>query len=344
MSSKYMLLTAMLTGSIVLGIVVDKLFSYKLTKAAKKSSSVIDDIIIGALNGMFLLWFTIAGLYFALLWTFGYTTWMNQVARVLVSITIISVTLVAMKITTGIVTAYNQKSGGILPSLTLFATLAKLLVFIVGILITLQYLGISITPLLTALGVGGLAVALALQDTLSNIFAGIHILLSKQIKPGDYIKLDSGEEGFVTDISWRNTSICTISNNMVLVPNSRLSAAIVTNYELPGHEMSVLVNVGVSYASDLEQVEQIVAATASELMHDGLGGVPEFEPLVRFHGFSDSSIDFYVVLKTRSFTDQYRLKHEFIKKLHRRFNEEDIEIPFPIRTIYLKNEISREGN
>lgn len=338
MSGKLLGLITMIMGSIILGAVIEKLFGYRLTKAAEKSRSYIDDAIVGAFKGMILLWCTLAGLYFALLWNFGYADWMNQAARVLVSIAIISVTLVGMKLTTGLISGYSHSSGGNLPSLSLFANLAKLLVFITGTLVLLQYLGISITPLLTALGVGGIAVALALQDTLSNIFAGIHILASTQIKPGDYIKLDSGAEGFVTDISWRNTSICTISNNMVLVPNSRLSTAIVTNYELPGHEMSILVNVGVSYSSDLEQVERIVIDTASELMQDGPGGVPEFEPVVRFQGFSDSSIDFIVILKTKSFTEQYMLKHEFIKKLHRRFNEENIEIPFPIRTIYLKNE------
>ncbi len=324
--------------SVILGISIEKFFRSKLMKLTAKSSFKTDDIIVSSFKGMIFLWFMLTGIYLSLLWVFGHASWMSQVIKIFISIAIISVTIVAMRITSGLVNTYSQKAEGVLPSITLFANLAKLLVFFIGILVMLQYLGISITPVLTALGVGGLAVALALQDTLSNTFAGIHILLSRQIKPGDYIRLDSGEEGFITDISWRNTSIRMMSNNMVLIPNSKLSSSIVTNHELPEQEMSLLVDVGVSYSSDLERVEKTVCAVASQVMQEIPGGVPTFEPFIRFHTFSDSSIDFTVILKVKSFTDQYMIKHEFIKRLHRRFNEEGIEIPFPIRTVHLKNE------
>lgn len=338
MSGTIIIPVTILVCSIVLGLTLEKVFRIKLVKMAEKSRFKTDDIMVGALKGVILLWFTLFGIYSALVLTFGNANWMNQLFKLLISLAILTVTVVVMRITTGLVASYSQRVGGNLPSISLFTNLAKLLVLFIGILVMLQYLGISITPILTALGVGGLAVALALQETLSNIFAGIHILLSRQINPGDYIKLDSGEEGLITDINWRSTSIRMMSNNMVLVPNSKLANAIVTNYELPGHEMSVLVNVGVSYSSDLEHVERTAIAVASQVMQEADGGVPDFEPLVRFNNFSDSSIDFTVILRTKSFTDQYMLKHEFIKRLHRRFNEENIEIPFPIRTIYFDNE------
>lgn len=338
MSAKLLMPALILVSSMILGAVIEKLFTVKLTELAERSSSDYDDVIVSGLRGRILLWFTIAGLYLALLGTFGQTSWFSYVAKALVVITILSVTIAATNIAAGLVSAYSRKAGGDLPSLSLFTNLTKALVVIVGILVTLQYLGISITPMLTALGVGGIAVALALQDTLSNIFAGIHILISQQIKPGDYIELDSGQEGFVNDISWRTTSIRTITNNMVLVPNAKLAGAIVINYELPGHEMALRINVGVSYSSDLEQVERIVMDTAQQLMMEDPGGVTEFEPVVRFQQFSDSSIDFSVILRTTSFPDQYGLKHEFIKRLHRRFQEENIEIPFPIRSIYIKKD------
>lgn len=338
MPAKLLIPALILVSSMILGAVIDKLFTVKLTELAERSSSNYDDVIVSGLRGRILLWCTIAGIYLALLGTFGQTTWFSYVAKALVVITILSVTIAATNIAAGLVSAYSRKAGGDLPSLSLFTNLTKALVVIVGILVTLQYLGISITPMLTALGVGGIAVALALQDTLSNIFAGIHILISQQIKPGDYIQLDSGQEGFVNDISWRTTSMRTITNNMVLVPNAKLAGAIVTNFELPGHEMALRINVGVSYASDLEQVERIVMDTARQLMQDHPGGVTEHEPVVRFQQFSDSSIDFSVILRTTSFPDQHGLKHEFIKRLHRRFQDENIEIPFPIRSIYIKKD------
>ncbi|MDI6784396.1 MAG: mechanosensitive ion channel family protein, partial [bacterium] len=210
--------------------------------------------------------------------------------------------------------------------------------FLIGLLVILQTLGLSITPILTALGVGGLAVALALRETLSNLFSGLHILASKQIKPGDYVKLDSGEEGYITDITWRNTTIKTLANNMVIVPNSKLASAIITNFHLPENNVKVYIPVGVSYTSDLEKVEKVTVEVAKEIMQEIPGGVPEFDPVIRYSEFADSSIKFTVVMYAKDFIDQYLIKHEFIKRLHKRYITEGIEIPFPIRTVYMKKE------
>jgi small-conductance mechanosensitive channel len=118
-------------------------------------------------------------------------------------------------------------------SRSIFANLTRAGVLVLGILIVLQIFGISIAPVLTALGVGGLAVALALQDTLSNLFAGLHVLTSRKVVPGDVIKLDSGEQGRVIDINWHNTSLHDQEDNVVLVPNAKLAEAILTNYHRP---------------------------------------------------------------------------------------------------------------
>lgn len=184
---------------------------------------------------------------------------------------------------------------------------------------------------------GGLAVALALQDTLANLFAGIHILASRKVQPGDFIRLDSGEEGYVVDINWRNTTIRQLPNNMVMVPNARLAGAILVNYHRPVEEMSVLVQVGVAYDSDLEQVERVTIDVARDVLREVEGGVPGFDPFIRFHTFGDFSVDFTVILRAREFTDQYLITHEFVKRLHRRYRAEEIEIPFPIRTVELRS-------
>jgi len=203
-------------------------------------------------------------------------------------------------------------------------------------MVILQSFGVSITPLLTALGIGGIAIALALQDTLSNLFAGFQIIASKKIRVGDYIKLDSGDEGHVTDITWRNTTIRSLPNNTVVLPNSRLANSIVTNYNIPEKEMSFLVQVGVSYGSDLEKVERATVDVAREIMKTVPGGVPGFEPFIRYHTFGDFSIGFTVIMRAKEFVDHYPLKHEFVKKLHARYIKEGIEIPFPIRTVRMQ--------
>jgi small-conductance mechanosensitive channel len=150
---------------------------------------------------------------------------------------------------------------------------------------------------------------------------------------GDYVKLDSGQEGYVVDFSWRSTRLRMLANNLVVVPNAKLAQAIVVNHDLPSRDLAVLVDVGVDYGSDLAQVERVVMDVGHEVMTDVAGGVPEFEPFIRYHTFGDSSIDFTVILRAREFVDQYLIKHEFVKRLHARFNQEGIVIPFPIRAI-----------
>ncbi|HSC70088.1 MAG TPA: mechanosensitive ion channel family protein, partial [Candidatus Methylomirabilis sp.] len=217
-------------------------------------------------------------------------------------------------------------------------TLIKLFVFILGGLLILGTLGISVTPLLAALGVGGLAVGLALQDTLSNLFAGVHLLLEKPVRVGDYVKLESGQEGYVTDIGWRTTRIRMLPNNMIIVPNAKLAQSILTNYYLPEQRMSLLVPISVSYGSDPEQVEKILVEEATRAAGEVPGLLAEPAPFVRFiPGFGESSLDFTLICQVREFVDQYLAQHELRKRIFRRFREEGIEIPFPQRVVHVLN-------
>jgi small-conductance mechanosensitive channel len=245
----------------------------------------------------------------------------------------LSITFTAAAIATRVVDAFGALMTPALPVSSLTRNIAWGVVATVGLLVVLNGLGLSITPMLTALGVGGLALALALQEPLANFFAGLFITLAGQIRVGDYLKLDSGYEGYVVDFSWRSTRLRMLANNLVVVPNAKLAQAIVVNHHLPSQDLAVLVDVGVDYASDLEYVETIVVEVGREVMQQVDGGMPEFEPFIRYHTFGDSSITFTVILRGREFVDQYLLKHEFVKRLHARFNREGIVIPFPIRTI-----------
>src|SRR6266568_4465666 len=137
---------------------------------------------------------------------------------------------------------------------------------------------LAIIIIVTALGVGGLAVALALQDTLTNLFAGVHILTSRKVQPGDFIQLDNGMQGYVVDTNWRNTTIRQLPNNIIVVPNATVASSIVTNYHLPQQEMSVTVQVGVGYGSDLGHVERVTCEVGREVMREVEGAVPAHEP------------------------------------------------------------------
>ncbi len=213
----------------------------------------------------------------------------------------------------------------------------SILILLMGILIVLRHLGIEIGPLLAGLGLGGLAVALALQDTLSNLFAGIYMMVDRPVTVGDFIKLESGEEGFVEEIGWRNTKVRMFANNIVIIPNAKLSQSVLTNYYLPKQELSVYVNCGVAYESDLEHVERVCIEVAKQTMARVPGSATDWEPVVRFKEFADFSINFVVVLRVQEFAAQFALAHEYVKALHRRFRQEGIEIPFPIRTVIMRS-------
>ncbi|BAC74926.1 putative integral membrane protein [Streptomyces avermitilis MA-4680 = NBRC 14893] len=260
----------------------------------------------------------------------------HHVSQTLTVLLIAVVTLTAARVISGLVRAVTQSRSGVAGSATIFVNITRVVVLAMGFLVMLQTLGISIAPLLTALGVGGLAVALALQDTLANLFAGIHILASKTVQPGDYIRLTSGEEGYVVDINWRQTTVRQLSNNLVIIPNGQLAGTNMTNFTRPEQQMTLLVQVGVGYDSDLEHVETVTTEVVAEVMTEITGAVPDHEPAVRFHTFGDSRIGLTVILGVGEFSDQYRIKHEFIKRLHKRYREEGIRIPAPARTVALQ--------
>ncbi|HWP59192.1 MAG TPA: mechanosensitive ion channel family protein [Candidatus Acidoferrales bacterium] len=214
--------------------------------------------------------------------------------------------------------------------------LVKIVFVAVGGMIILDNLGVSLTPILTTLGIGSLAVAIALQDTLGNFFAGLYIKADRFIEVGQFVRIETGEEGYVDHIGWRSTRIRMLPNNTVIVPNSKLVQSIITNYDMPDRELAVLVQVGVHYSSDLEKVERVTSQVAKEIMQTVPGAVPSFEPFIRYHTFGDSSINFTVILRAREFVDNFLIKHEFIKRLQARYHQEGIVIPFPIRTVYME--------
>lgn len=254
----------------------------------------------------------------------------------------VSVTLTAAMIASRSVDAYAGILAPTLPVSSLTRNVVWSLITVIGLLVVLNRLGLSIAPMLTALGVGGLAVALALQEPLANFFAGVFITLAGQVRLGDYVKLDTGQEGYVVDFSWRSTRLRMLANNLVVVPNAKLAQAIVVNHHLPSKELVLPVDVGVYYASDLEHVERVTIEVAREVMTQVQGGVPDFEPFIRYHTFGDSSIDFSVILRANEFVDQYLVKHEFVKRLHARFNKEGISIPFPTTTIAVRGQGASE--
>lgn len=332
---------AVVAATVACGYILRKALIGKVVRWASGTTTQIDDIVIGSVKGPFIIWFLILGLYLGLELSSYPERVVSVVQTTLVVLGILSVTFVASGLTSRIIRSYGSRIDAAVPVTSLTQHVSRIVIFAIGLLIILNTLGITITPILATLGVGGLAVALALQDTLANLFAGFHIIAAKQVRIGDYVKIESGEEGYVTDINWRTTKIRMLANNTVLVPNATIAKAIVTNYHLPEEPMSVLVGVGVHYGSDLRKVQRVACEVGSAVMQEVPGGVPDFEPFIRYHRFGESSIDFNVILRVKEFADQHVVRHEFIVRLHERFAREGIVIPFPIRAINYDQERSR---
>jgi len=310
-----------------------------LHKWADGTDTKIDDITIKALRFPSIFWCLAIGLYIGIAVSDLPDKYVLYISKLIHIIVIFSITIAAANLAGKIFTDYIQKANLPIPTTGLAYGILKGTILVLGFLIILSVLGISITPLITALGIGGLAVALALQDTLANLFAGIHILVEKAIRVGDFIKLESGQEGYVDDITWRTTRIRMLPNNIVVIPNSKLSQSIVTNYYLPERRMSLLIPVGVSYSSDPEQVERILIEEAKGAVGQIPGLLGDPEPFVRFiPGFGDSSLDFTLICQVKEFVDQYLAQHELRKRIFRRFRQEGIDIPFPHRTVYVRKE------
>jgi len=299
----------------------------------------LDDIIIKVFKTPSIYWCVAIGLYIGIAVSDISEKYVFYLTKIIHIIVIFSITIASANLAGKVFRNYIQKSSLPIPTTGLAYGILKGTILIIGLLIILSVLGISITPLITALGVGGLAVALALQDTLSNLFAGIHILMEKSVRVGDFIKLETGQEGYVEDITWRTTRVRMLPNNTVIIPNSKLSQSIVINYYLPEKRMSLLIPIGVSYSSDPEKVEKILVEEAKKAVGEIPGLLGDPEPFVRFiPGFGESSLDFTLICQVQEFVDQYLAQHELRKRIFKRFREEGIEIPFPHRTVYLREE------
>ena len=324
---------ALAFGGLAAGIAVRRLVLPLVARWAARSTWKYDDLLVHAIRGPVVVWFVLIGLRLAVKWLPLSTSVDRTLGTITLVLGIFAVTWAVARFAAGAVSLGT--GGGAYRAVSLLANVVRFVVFAVGILVVLQTLNISITPIITALGVGGLAVGLALQDTLANFFAGIRILMAGKIRPGDYIQLENLQEGFVEDITWGQTTIRQGAGNLVIVPNAKLSTAIVTNYALPLSPQVFVVNVGVAYGTDLQRAEQLALEVAREVQQSVPEAVADFTPSLRYSGFGDSALNFDVVLQTRAYPERFAMVSEFIKRLHDRFGDAGIEIPFPQRVVHL---------
>ena len=330
--------TCIVLGALTVGIITDRLIRRYINHHLAVDESTWKYVFIRSMHGVPIFFSFIIGLYWAIDAVEISPTLTKMLSYLLFTSNVITITRVLARTVDGVVTMYFERSNKDLPKTTLLNNILIGVIYVMGVLVILQYYGISIAPILTAAGVGGMAVALALQETLANIFAGLHLILSKQIRIGDYIRLGTGEEGRVTDIAWRFTTIVPVgASNTVVIPNKTIAGANITNFSLPTRSLNISVPIGVAYDSDLALVERVTIETAKEVL-TRVDNNPNAEPLVRYTKFNDSSIDFAVILPSSQFDQQGLIIHDFIKALTDRYRIEGIDIPYPIRTVIQEQE------
>jgi len=290
-----------------------------------------DSLVLQAIRLPSLLWCVVLGLFVAIEMAELPPRLAVQIHAVLEAAIILSVTMTVAGALDSLVAAASERRALAVGVTGLFRTSVRLVVLVVGGLVLLSSLGIAVTPILTALGVGGLAVALALQDTLSNLFAGIHLLADKPIRVGDYVRLSAENvEGHVVDVGWRSTRIRMLQNNVVVVPNKRVAESIITNYDLGETRMAVLIRVRVDYDADAELVERLLVDEATRAVGQVDGLLAEPPPSARLiPGFGDYALEFTLACQVRSFVDQFSVQHELRKRVLKRLRAERIRIPLP---------------
>lgn len=321
------------------GALVKYLSFRALRRMAERTATDVDDQIVAALQVPSRFWVAIAAIVLAaqeLPVTALPAKARSAVVFLLVAAGLISFTLAASRVTLILLRHFKAKAKVPEEITTLTAAIVRALWAIPAALTLLRMANISIAPALTALGVGGLAVAIGLRDTLANLFAGFYVSIAGHFHKGDYVRLNSGEEGFVEDVKWRLTTLRSLQNNLILIPNSKLAEAIVINYNYPEKRMAAPIPVAVSYATDPAHLDRVlleeVRAAAAE-MPDLLLTDPE--PVVRFAGFGDSALNFNLVVHVAEFTAQFAVADALRRRILVRFRQEGIEIPFPIRTVQM---------
>jgi small-conductance mechanosensitive channel len=330
----YMLLfTTLIMGSLVLGFVLNRIIHYW----TKKLAHTWGELVFSLLESLPIPLLVLTSIYVGLELLTLPPRFERLGSRLIFALTVLVVFYFPAKVLVIFLRRIGQRNPGMEQATNPAILVVRGLFALLAVIIVLENLGISLTAVWTTLGVGSVAVALALQETLSNLFAGLYLLADRPVSPGDYIKLDSGQEGFVVSIGWRSTTLRTQSNNIVFVPNSTMARAVIVNYSLPELQVSVSIPVHVSYGSDPSQVERALLEVTREAAQDGLAGLLlDPPPSVTLNpGFGESSLDFSLSINARRFEDQVPVQSELRKRILARFAKEGISVPFPMRTIGL---------
>ena len=319
-----------LTLWIVGGVLVDRLVAYLLSQRATKKGTRISRAIGLSFRGL-VTWIAAAIGFWIAFYQTPLPSQINQdLSMWLKLVSALIVTAFLGRLGGNLIMVYTERENTVIPSGSIFKNVTSIMVWIVGLAVMLNIMGVSLTPLLTALGVGGIAVGLALQPTLDNLFSGIQILASRQIEPGDFVRLEGGEEGTVEDVTWRNTTIRRAAGDLVIVPNSILGKSLIINFSRSNQAFRLVVTTTVRYGTDPALLERIALDVAHQVIAESPSAHKDTEPSVAFVDVGPSGITFNTVLPVVSYEERVDVRSLYVDALQRRLTEEGIEAPLPM--------------
>lgn len=308
--------------AILLGLIAEFGLLRLLDRRLEASAWRVGRIVTHALQGQALWWLALlAPLALIRTWVPPDTSLRHVLDLLLAVGATYSIVTVIVKIIVGWLEQDTTRQK--LATITLINNLIKIIGAIIFILMVLSFTGADLTPLLSFVIGSSLGLSLALQNPLSNLFAGIQIILTERVRPGHYVKLSSGTEGYITDVRWTDTYIRTLTNNLVSIPNSEMSKVEIINYELPNRDVVIPMTLSVVSDSDLDLVERVTIEVANEVLQ---AVVKDSKAVLRFNDLTQGKLTFTVYLRCHSFVEQFTLKHEFIKRLSLRYQAEGIHL------------------
>lgn len=336
-------------AALVLGVGLRWITGRWLVRIATKRENPYDHILVDALRRSILYVVLLTGLNIALRELPRAKVIMPYARPFLTASFVVLLAYILTKVLKMLVRIRAEHDHNRVATVSLTRRAIEIVVYTIAGVMVLRSFGVDIAPIITALGVGGLAVALALQETLANLFAGIYITLADQIRVGDYIRISDGFEGYVRDIGWRNTTIEMQEMNAVIIPNSKLSQAIVINYNLPNETQYLPITFGVHHNTDPQLVEDVLVnmvhtfgyASSEEAFKaektDGKirGLLFSPEPIVRFREFGEFTLNFRFFVAVSHFDLQFEARSNVMKQVYYTFKQAGIVIPMPIRALQI---------
>lgn len=335
---KNVLAAVILVASIPLSKIIFFICKKIFLKISSKTKSTLDDIILQYVEAPLEFAMILVGAYIALMYTDVILDYEGIANTLFGTIAVLNAVWFFFKLENGFVKWHAETHEITKTQKTVYVSLRNIIfivVLIIAFLIILRLFNVEMTPLVASLGIGGLAVALALQSTLSNYFAGLYLAADNAIKIGDYIESE-GIGGYVEKIGWRSTKIRTPDDNLIIVPNAKLSESTLMNYSEPFEEITVKVPCGVAYGSDLDKVEYVTLDIAKKILDKYEGCVKGFEPFIRYNKFGDSNIEFNIFLRVKGFDFKNEAVHTFMKELVKAYAKNNIEISYPVRKVYME--------